>query len=275
MSAWAGSSAAGAMRTSFFVALAWSAAALALSLQGRLTSLSEGGAQPWWPSFGYSLAIASVWCLLTPAVFVAVRAIRTRRLAPLFLIGLGVAGLALVSFLHAAIFSVVYWPAYGQGQHSGPVAMARHMLVRNVGLDALFYAALLAAAWLRGPAGPSIVEPPAPRSAPTVAVLLSTRRGVVRRVPVASVLCLRAQGNHAEALTAEGAVLLDRSLAFLEQTLPATFARVHRNAIVRLDAVVEVRRLGRGDAELVLVGGTVVRLSRRYRSAAGSLLGEA
>ena len=63
-------------------------------------------------------------------------------------------------------------------------------------------------------------------------------------------------------------MLVDSSLSALGTALPPSeFARVHRTAIVRLDKVRAVQRLGRGDALLELAGGATVRLSRRYRRA--------
>ena len=47
---------------------------------------------------------------------------------------------------------------------------------------------------------------------------------------------------------------------------PERFFRVHRSAIVNLDRVREIHPLFRGDAELVLDGGTRVRLSRTRRA---------
>ena len=47
---------------------------------------------------------------------------------------------------------------------------------------------------------------------------------------------------------------------------PDRFFRVHRSAIVNLDRVREIHPLFRGDAELVLEGGTRVRLSRTRRA---------
>jgi two-component system LytT family response regulator len=47
---------------------------------------------------------------------------------------------------------------------------------------------------------------------------------------------------------------------------PERFFRVHRSAIVNLDRVREIHPLFRGDAELVLAGGTRVRLSRTRRA---------
>jgi DNA-binding LytR/AlgR family response regulator len=56
-------------------------------------------------------------------------------------------------------------------------------------------------------------------------------------------------------------------MAALVGQLPVNeFARIHRGAIIRLDRVQEIRRLGRGDASIFLSTGQALRLSRRYRA---------
>jgi two-component system LytT family response regulator len=57
-------------------------------------------------------------------------------------------------------------------------------------------------------------------------------------------------------------------MAALEATLdPRQFARIHRSTIVNLDRVREVRPEWHGDFDVVLLGGQVLRMSRRYREA--------
>jgi two-component system LytT family response regulator len=52
----------------------------------------------------------------------------------------------------------------------------------------------------------------------------------------------------------------------LEQELdPGKFARVHRSAIVSLDRVRELRSLGGGEYRVLLLDGTQVPMSQRYR----------
>jgi len=253
-----------ALRLAAGIVLAWSVVAVLLSLQGWLTSASAGRAQPWWPSLGYSFAIFSVWAVLTAPVLVAVRRIEASGLglpARLSVYGLGVLA---VSALHVGLFVLAYWPLYNTGVPSR-WAMGERMFVRNLGTNVLFYAAIVAVG-LRaahrvapGPAAPD--------------VLRARSRGAVRIVPLDDVDWIAAAGNYAEAQTTAGAVLLDESLAALAARLPAgRFARIHRGAIVRLDRIAEVRSLGRGDAEVVLRSGPVLRLSRRYRSALSAWL---
>ncbi len=244
------------VRTALVIVIAWIGVAAILSLQGYLTSLSSGSPQPWGSSFRYSMAIASVWAVLTPLILDAVGSARwggsvQRRLSILLL------GFATASVMHVALFSLAYWPVYGAGQHETPWGMGQHMLVRNVGLNALFYGGLVVVGWRR--------KTPPPAAAP-LKFLKVRRRGAIHLLPLDTVKWIRAAGNYAEAVTDKGLLLVDESLADLEKRLPANqYARVHRAAIVRLDFIGEVRSRGHGDADLVLRCGDVVRLSRRYR----------
>ena len=69
--------------------------------------------------------------------------------------------------------------------------------------------------------------------------------------------------------------LVRTPLDALERTLdPRAFARIHRSYIVRIDRVVALRRLTRGNAEIVTANGAVLPVSRRRRSRVASLFGE-
>jgi hypothetical protein len=252
------------LRLTAAVVCAWSAVALLLSVQGYLTSAQAGAPQPWWPSVGYAFAVFSIWAVLTWPVLASVRRIesggpRRRRLA------LYLAGLPLIAALHVALFVALFWPLYNDGGRLTRWAMAERMFVRNLGTDALFYAALVGAGLrlARRPAAPS----------PAADVLRARSRGTLRVVPLADVEWIAAAGNYAEAHTGKGRILLDESLGALASRLPSdAFARIHRGALVRLDRIAEVRSLGRGDAQVVLRSGATVRLSRRYRAALSAWL---
>ena len=101
-------------------------------------------------------------------------------------------------------------------------------------------------------------------AAPLLRFQVDTRGGR-RVIRAADVDWIEAAGNYAR-LHAEGAAHLYRMpLARLEAELDRErFLRVHRSAIVNLDAVEEVRPRASGDADLRLRTGAAVRLSRRY-----------
>lgn len=253
------------LRLAAAIVLGWSAVAVLLSLQGWLTSANAGRAQAWWPSLGYSFAIFSVWAALTWPVLEGVRRIEGSALRLPARLGLYAAGLFAVSALHVGLFVVAYWPLYNDGGRLARWAMGERMFVRNLGTNALFYAALLGV-------GLRHARRPAP-ARPATEALRARSRGSIRIVPLAEVDWIGAAGNYAEAHTGQGSVLLDDSLGSLAERLPGeSFARIHRGAIVRLDRIAEVKSLGRGDAEVVLRSGEALRLSRRYRPALSAWL---
>jgi two-component system, LytTR family, response regulator len=86
-------------------------------------------------------------------------------------------------------------------------------------------------------------------------------------VEAADVDWIEAADYYATLHVGERAHLVRETLTDLAQRLdPERFFRVHRSAIVNLDRVREIHPLFRGDAELVLAGGTRVRLSRTRRA---------
>lgn len=91
-------------------------------------------------------------------------------------------------------------------------------------------------------------------------------RGRVTVLALTDVDWIETQGNYL-ALHAGGATHLVReSLSGFEPRLnPKQFVRIHRRTIVAKDRVRMVRALGAGDAEVTLVDGTVLRLSRGFR----------
>ena len=89
--------------------------------------------------------------------------------------------------------------------------------------------------------------------------------GRLRVVPVAEVLCLRADSKYTEVVWSGEPVLVDDSLKQLEESLGARFVRVHRNALVRIDAIAELGRDTTGQAVVRLNGmDEPVPVARRH-----------
>jgi two-component system LytT family response regulator len=91
-------------------------------------------------------------------------------------------------------------------------------------------------------------------------------RGEMRRVPLADIECVMAADNYIE-LHSATATWLDRTTlaAFLAHPAAGRFVRVHRSCAVQPARVQALEPLGSGDAQLRLVSGRCIRLSRRYR----------
>ena len=73
-------------------------------------------------------------------------------------------------------------------------------------------------------------------------VLVVNDRGRVLRLPVAELLYLKAEQKYVTLVSQQGSWLIDEPLAELEARLGAGFLRVHRNALVALDAVRALER---------------------------------
>lgn len=105
--------------------------------------------------------------------------------------------------------------------------------------------------------------------------LLVEERGKEILVTVASIDWLEASGNYVTVHAGGRSHLVRSTLKSLVARLPSRrFVRVHRSAAVNLDRVVELRPQGRGDYTIVLDGGAVVPMSRRYRARLREALGE-
>lgn len=247
--------------------LPWVALTLLVTLKAQALGALQERSQPFWPALGYTAAIYSAWALLGP-VFLEIAhrilaADGSRRIRGTAL----VLGLPLALLVHVGLFSVVYWPVYG-GAFSSPGEMIPWVLAANLDTGALAYATIVAVAVLhRRRAAAAAVQP---AEAPPAALggLWVRTGGRRQHVPLEAIEWVATAGDYVEVHTGAGTMLVDSSLSALGTALPPSeFARVHRTAIVRLDKVRAVQRLGRGDALLELAGGARVRLSRRYRRA--------
>ena len=106
---------------------------------------------------------------------------------------------------------------------------------------------------------------PVPAWTRSFAVRVGTRTLLV---DAADVERIEADGDYAT-LYAHGRTYLvrERLQALALRLDPATFQRVHRSAIVRLDRIAELRALTNHDALLRLHDGTLLRASRTYMPA--------
>jgi two-component system response regulator AlgR len=82
----------------------------------------------------------------------------------------------------------------------------------------------------------------APTAGPDEGVLTVTDRGRTLRLPFAEIVFLKAELKYVTLHTAQRQWVLDESLSDLEQRLGPRFLRIHRNALVALDAVRALER---------------------------------
>jgi two-component system LytT family response regulator len=94
--------------------------------------------------------------------------------------------------------------------------------------------------------------------------LLARSGGRYKVVPQRDVLYFSSEGGLTRLHTRDRAYVLDPALGVLEERLDASlFFRLSRAAIVRLDAITEVRPLIGGTADIVLNNGATLEVSRR------------
>ena len=92
-------------------------------------------------------------------------------------------------------------------------------------------------------------------------------RGKVRFVQVGDIDYIVADGPYAELHAGERRHVVRQSMQAIEDRLdPTRFMRVHRSAIVRLDAVDVLHKGAGGDYEIQLKNGTRLRVSRSRRA---------
>ncbi len=252
---------------------AWALIAAIQAVQGNFVAAYGGSPQPWWPTFGYAVAIYSIWALLSWPIIGAVMAIERgirsvrARIAAYLLLWPAVVG------AHVLLFALIYWPVYRSAGVATRWDMTSIMFVRNLDTNSLLYLAMvtLTIAWLRWPrrqAARAEAMPSADNDA-----LVIRNRGTVHRLPFDTIDWIGAAGDYAEVHSAGRTHLIEQSLTSLAERLPAgQFARIHRGALIRLDRVREIEAIGRGDAHVRLVGGEDLRLSRRYRTNLAALL---
>ncbi len=97
--------------------------------------------------------------------------------------------------------------------------------------------------------------------------LLVESDGSVLLLPARQVDRFEAAKNYVIVHAGTAQYRLRTTIERLEERLdPATFVRVHRSSIVRVDRVAELQPWTHGDYVVVLQGGARVRMSRRYRN---------
>lgn len=254
--------------------IGWSLIAVAFAAQGWWAAMLKGTPQPWWPSLGYSAAIFSVWLMLTEPILALVARIERSSLSLWRRIGLYAIGFPAITGIHVGLFALVYWPLYNDsGRIRSPLAMAGRMLVPNAHTNLVFYAGLVLIA-----AGAAALERQRARSggrggaaqpaSPAPQRLRIRSRGLIRDLAFEEIDWIGAAGDYAEVHSTNGNYLIQESLTALAERLPdALFGRIHRQTIIRLTLIREIRSQGRGDGLVRLADGTELRLSRRYRAA--------
>jgi hypothetical protein len=150
-------------------------------------------------------------------------------------------------------------------------AATHRPLLRDIG-EQLGANAALVAAWIAGLTALAHAARNRHHSGP--AAFASRQRGRFTRLDLSQVAWIETQGNYVALHGATGTSLLRRTVKSLEPELdPGRFIRIHRRAIVALDAVQSVAPLAAGDATLRLKTGETLRVSRSCRARLHQALG--
>ncbi|MDT7933202.1 MAG: LytTR family DNA-binding domain-containing protein [Sphingomonadaceae bacterium] len=101
-------------------------------------------------------------------------------------------------------------------------------------------------------------------------------RAEVIRVEAASIDRIEAERDYMRLHIGQRSYLLHQTMEELERRLdPHRFLRIHRSAIVRRDTVRALRHDGRGNWQVELQSGEVLRIGRSYLAAAKTMMDEA
>ena len=105
------------------------------------------------------------------------------------------------------------------------------------------------------------------RSGASARRIVVRETGRIRFVEVSEIRWISGAGNLVELHLGDEVVLHRESLQSLEERLdPALFLRIHRSTIVRVDEIEELRPLSKGDYEVELKDGEVLKLSRSHQA---------
>lgn len=266
---------------------AWaSAAAIAgtagLTLQILATHRLTGRPTPVSLALTWAMSTTGAWVLAAlTALILAGVAVRIRPLVPRLTVLFLLAIVCVVTAVTVRALVDPMLPSMGQQGVTGLELWYRY-LVRWNGPGMLAALALVSIPlWrnrLRAEVAPLVPEPPSedaasPTDAPLETVVV---RVGDRSIPVdlTEVQWIGAAGNYAELHVRTGRHVARITMADLERRLdPARFVRVHRSTIVALPSIRAVRPRPNGGAEVVLVDGAVVPLSRVGRKALEARMG--
>lgn len=131
--------------------------------------------------------------------------------------------------------------------------------------------ALLQGSGARPPGAPPSSQPKRPLDR-----LLVRGSDRVRLLPVEQISWIEADGMYVTLHTRDGGAYLHRALlGSIDAALdPHRFVRIHRSAIVNIDAVTELRQDEHGDYVAVLRDKTEIRVGRRFRVRLQTRLGQ-
>jgi two-component system LytT family response regulator len=99
--------------------------------------------------------------------------------------------------------------------------------------------------------------------------------GITRFVRIKDIDWIEAAGVYVNLHVSGKGILHRASLNELGNNLdPAQFVRIHRSAVVNIECIVQMEQLSHGEFEVLLKGGSRLRVSRTYRTLLEQRLGQ-
>jgi two-component system LytT family response regulator len=99
--------------------------------------------------------------------------------------------------------------------------------------------------------------------------------GITRFVRIKDIDWIEAAGVYVNLHVSGKAILHRASLSELGNNLdPVQFVRIHRSAVVNIEYIVQMEQLSHGEFEVLLKGGSRLRVSRTYRTLLEQRLGQ-
>lgn len=114
---------------------------------------------------------------------------------------------------------------------------------------------------------------PAPQATGPSPVFQVEKCGEIRQLRADDIVCVCANGDYVNLVTAANTYLKKDTMANLEAQLdPNRFKRVHRSTIVNSEKIERVTAKSGGSFEITLEGGQSIKSSRGYRAVVESIL---
>lgn len=250
---------------------AWAAIATLFLVQ-RLLGLAFRGADPVWDRLALEMVVTwGGWALVTPLILFAVRRLplpsdKPWRVLLHFPIGVGVA------LIHSLIVATIT-PLFLWRPSLLPIRdMFTGRLASAIAFETLIYFMVAAAyyAWIYATEAD---ERRIPANQAPAALAVPERDGLIQ-VPISSLDWLQAEDNYVRLHVGNRSHLIRTTLSSLEKRLAAAgFVRIHRSAMVRVERIAQLRRVGSDRYAVVLANGTQLRVSRAHRKDVTAAIG--
>jgi two-component system LytT family response regulator len=240
------------------IAMAWTLIAIAAAGLVAVRLVAIGRMDRFVPESLADLAIIPLWALATPWIFRSAErwpASSRRNIA-----------------LHAA-FGAAFVVVSNIVIRLPLLIHGLTPFARNLAVGLAFYSVPAMLAYAAIVAIGHRIAPPREVPARPSSITIRDRARVVV-VPLDEIQWIQAEDNYVLVHTASRSYTAREKIGQIEKQIDgAGFLRVHRSAIVRRDAVQEVRPLTHGDFEVILTNGAVVRGSRSRRAALAMFAG--